>query len=704
MKYYHVIYNSSEKGVSGSSGFGVRSVTEGAPPELTSAMADAEMFSFDQLGPDMVPSALQQNPDLVLGIPPQYFFGSVTLSDKSRYYVLGRKIAVGFDYSFYKNGKATRPGNYVVDAYAFDTLPGATEFEILLENAAHGSRHFIPASPAPCTDNEEMRGISLEQQPVLPYDEIPFNAMAPAQITPRAFDVLFAFIQSRKTGKPLLIKTEVDEAPRLMAALARLLPPEMVGDMSFLSDYSSEGKKKGVNIYLINRFYDQEVFESQWTCCDFTAGATIDTPERKAHGREIEALVAAGDFKTLYSKVRWCMSDMFDRYRETGPDALAQLYNYFHDYDNFAWRIVAEDDKFRAALCECFRDNPREQERLDRTLQSSFDNIADLRQMLAWMTYILRSSGVDFTRLVEANKSAMTAMVLQSPENFLAFRSTFRSRYDSAMRFIDKEAYNNHLARNIADERYSELFEAKMAEFRTDTPDRIRHLVANLCAYSSNPAAAGWSKSRGAAVFRNLYAAMLEAVKTRGITAGEAVGLCQQLCKSRLPESVYEPFVPLGMLLSQTESGIESRLPQIFDLAAELGMNPYLSRIALAVMQSPGIEASRVVPYFLDNGIMTEQRLMVSAKKLAQPQKYWIEVLRYRKLKPQQMLDLLCDINGLLMDDATAMDFLSRYFPEAHARIEKSRRPSIFDRMKSMFFKKNNQAETNDDVKPKTHK
>ena len=60
MKYYHIIYNSSEKGVSGSLGFGVRSVSEGTPPELASAMADAEMFSFGQLGPGLVSYELHQ--------------------------------------------------------------------------------------------------------------------------------------------------------------------------------------------------------------------------------------------------------------------------------------------------------------------------------------------------------------------------------------------------------------------------------------------------------------------------------------------------------------------------------------------------------------------------------------------------------------------------------------------------------------------
>lgn len=701
MKYYHVIYNSSEKGATGSPGFGVRSVTEGAPPELTSAMSDAEMFAFTPLGPSLVPSAIQQNPDIVLSQPPQYFFGSVNLSDKSRYYVLGRKVAVGFDYSFYKNGNATRPGNYVVDAYAFDTVPTATDFEILLENPASGSHHFIPASPAPRSDNEEMRRISLGHEPTMPSDSAPFNAQAPAELTGEAYDMLFAFIQSRKEGKPLMIRCKKEDAPRLMAMLARLVAPEMIVDLSFCSNYASEGKKKGVNIYFINEYYNQEIFKKQWTFYDFSAGDKVDTPERHTYIGEFKELIAKGDFATLHNKVRWCMSGMFDRFKDIGADGLRQLYCYFHDYDNFALRTVAMNDKFRSALCECFAENPKAQDRLNKSMQESFDHVSSLNHLLGWMTFVLRSKGVNFENLVDANRPAITAMVLQSPENFLAFRSEFKNNYEGALHFIDNAAYSRHLVQFVADRRYSPLFEEIFAAFRTDSPERIKKLVVHICAYSDNPEAPAWAKNRGGQVLRNLYNSLLSAVKSRSMTPDEAASLCRLLGKSRLPQSVIGPFIPLGMVLSQTESCIEPRMAEIFDLAVELNMNAYLSRIAGKVLNSPAIAPARVVPCFLENGIMTPQRLMVAVKNLAQPQKYWIEVLRHQKLKPRQMLDLLCDLNGLYLDDDTAMNFLRSYFPEAHAKIEKSRRPSVFSRLMGMFGKK---SEDNDNNKTEKNK
>ena len=168
MKYSHIIYNSSEKNQSGAVGFGVRSTSEGTPPELVSAMEENEVFSFAENGEPLTPSALAADPNLILRIVPTYFFRQVSLPDRSKYFVLGRKIAVGFDYTFYLNGKPGRLGNYVVDAYAFPQAPSAREFEILLEDPQSGSNRFIPASPVPTADNFEMREISLGHKPTLP--------------------------------------------------------------------------------------------------------------------------------------------------------------------------------------------------------------------------------------------------------------------------------------------------------------------------------------------------------------------------------------------------------------------------------------------------------------------------------------------------------------------------------------------------------
>ncbi|MDE6741230.1 MAG: hypothetical protein K2J58_02745 [Muribaculaceae bacterium] len=136
MKYSHVIYNSSEKNRSGGVGFGVRSATAGISPQLLSAMEQNGVFSFKESNVSLSPSALFENPDLIKQTAPSYFFQSIAMPDAGKGYVMGRKIAVGFDYTFYVNGRQGRLGNYVVDSYVFPQCPTAEDFEILLENPA----------------------------------------------------------------------------------------------------------------------------------------------------------------------------------------------------------------------------------------------------------------------------------------------------------------------------------------------------------------------------------------------------------------------------------------------------------------------------------------------------------------------------------------------------------------------------------------
>ena len=58
MKYYHLIYNSSEKGISGSYGFGIRSITENAPADLGQLLTDNQLFRFKYINAGKLPTAV----------------------------------------------------------------------------------------------------------------------------------------------------------------------------------------------------------------------------------------------------------------------------------------------------------------------------------------------------------------------------------------------------------------------------------------------------------------------------------------------------------------------------------------------------------------------------------------------------------------------------------------------------------------------
>lgn len=443
MKYAHVIYNSSEKSKTGSVGFGVRCTTEGTPVELTSAMEENDIFSFAEAGPSLSPSALAANPDSIRQIVPTYFFRSVPLPDKSRAFVLGRKIAVGFDYTFYLNGKPGRLGNYVVDSYVFPQPPTAKEFEILLEDAESGSNHFIPSSPVPTPDNREMIEISLGHKPDLPVEERPFTSRTMLKVSPQAIELLFSFIQSRKEEKPVLVKSDIATPPRLMAELAMLIPENQIENLTFITNHTDEGKKKGINIVFINEYYTFEIFKKQWVWLDLEANAQCESAEATLFRETVKKYVEQGDFEAIHKLVGWCLSSMYEKGKSFPRETQTQLYNYVYNYPEFRIKQIATDQNLRLTLNDYFLSNPEEKKKFDISLQEWFRSIQehDLDELWQWIEYIIAVSPIDCKDTINVYKTTITHTVFETQESFAAFYNRFRNRFQEVLRFVDMAAF-----------------------------------------------------------------------------------------------------------------------------------------------------------------------------------------------------------------------------------------------------------------------
>lgn len=441
MKYAHVIYNSSEKSKTGSVGFGVRCTTEGTPVELTSAMEENDIFSFAEAGPSLSPSALAANPDAIRQIVPTYFFRSVPLPDKSRAFVLGRKIAVGFDYTFYLNGKPGRLGNYVVDSYVFPQPPTAKEFEILLEDAESGSNHFIPSSPVPTPDNREMIEISLGHKPDLPVEERPFTSRTMLKVSPQAIELLFSFIQARKEEKPVLVKSDIATPPRLMAELAMLMPENQIENLTFITNHTDEGKKKGINIVFINEYYTFEIFKKQWVWLDLEANAQCESAEATLFRETVKKYVEQDDFEAIHKLVGWCLSSMYEKGKSFPRETQTQLYNYVYNYPAFRMAMIATDSNLRLTLNDYFLSNPEEKKRFEVSLQEWFERLNNLEGLWQWMEYILAVNPIDCKKAIEANKRVITNSIFETQESFAAFYNHFKNRFQEVLRFVDPSAF-----------------------------------------------------------------------------------------------------------------------------------------------------------------------------------------------------------------------------------------------------------------------
>ena len=91
MKYYHIIYNSSEKPMSGGTGFGIRTATEGTPSELLEAIKNITYFTDDWTSYNITTEKFNENIALIEQVPKNYAITTLTDNVGKKYYLVARR-------------------------------------------------------------------------------------------------------------------------------------------------------------------------------------------------------------------------------------------------------------------------------------------------------------------------------------------------------------------------------------------------------------------------------------------------------------------------------------------------------------------------------------------------------------------------------------------------------------------------------------
>lgn len=786
MNYYHIIYNSSEKSRGGTVGLGIRSATENTPAEIIEALSnkDNEIFAFVER-PALSQPALAADPTKVLDVAPTYFYRELLLPGKQKIYVIGRKIAVGYDYTYYKDGKSGRPGNYVVDCYVFEEQPDASVFEIFTENPAEGSAHFIPRSPVPSPDNEEMRSISLGHKPDLPAENLSFKAAAAPAAGARTAELLLAFVESRRAGRPVLVKCDVADANLLAAGAASMLRPERLTEFTFLTNHTSEGKKPGYNVFFINQHYNNELFPKQWVMLDLTKDAKISTSEAENYREAIVSAIDGDRRDKVADIIDWLLSDTYERYKNLPKETQAQLFNYIYDFSRFNFDALSRDRELVKALNEYFTAKPSEKARFDEYLQSLFDAQTDLEGTMAWIEYVLAVKPLKATEVIERNRDKITSIVFADKDTFDTFYRRFKQRFVDVQQFINRSAYKSHsdyltlsggeweslyhyfldekgrepqaliarmlddgldqrrrmsiienevadreviadsmiklitteqryedalvadlidlsgrcalryrdfvgkiFADRITDPRYSRLFTYALEHASVNNAEGIRSMVERLDAFHKSPDSDTWGAGQGKVVFKRLLNAIKDAVRNKTLSRENAADLCFNVYEIGYPRTVTEDFRELGSMLNHVtdEVATDSAWLRMQDLALELADYEFLRQISTKLFNVKGADARKLAKVYLDRNIYSPEQLMKSSARSPQRDDYWVAVMSVDpKAKPEVLLETL---TAQSLSDDEAMAFLSRHFPEAHHKIERSRRPSFFAKILSIFKKK----------------
>lgn len=204
MKFQEILYNSSESSITGSVGFGVRAKTDGASEDVLKALNKSSFFLRKySAGTFKVPApkALLENPSAILDYPVNYAYRETKTEDGRTIYVFLRQIPIVFDYAFFIDGEATRPGNYGYDAIVFDQKPEPEAFEIFYDAPAPGARAFFPANRVLSKDNPELKSIMVGKPSPLPEGELDVRTAANGPINPTALNIFFHYVEAMQSGK-----------------------------------------------------------------------------------------------------------------------------------------------------------------------------------------------------------------------------------------------------------------------------------------------------------------------------------------------------------------------------------------------------------------------------------------------------------------------------------------------------------------------
>lgn len=423
MKYYHIVYNSSQRTQDGSAGLGVRTYTKGTPKEYINLLKDEEFFNYnsgDLSQPS--PKALMEDGKIILNYPATYRFAKLFSAETGKViYVLSRTVSVGFDYPYYVKFVAARVDNFVTDAFVFEDFPTDKTFEILYENPAPGNQCFIPRDRVPSPENLEMQTLSLGEMGLLEDEEKSFACQELGQVSELAFELLFAYIESCRLRLPLLVKCSATDAPSLMADLIRLLPAEMQKETFFYTNYQLEGVKEGYKVFFVNEHYKYD-YEStgQFYVFDMTQNTKVATDESGTFREEWKRLFNDDNKDEYLKRLKWVLSPAYEWVRGKKDSTKQVFYNYLVDPKSFNFnQVFLGDDELLTSLSDYFAKDRNNQQLFDKHLGVNL--VHDQVKGNNWLSLLqfvdkLESKGFNLKEVVSNAKKGVSCKLLESPE------------------------------------------------------------------------------------------------------------------------------------------------------------------------------------------------------------------------------------------------------------------------------------------------
>ncbi len=449
MNYYHIIYNSSESSMTGGAGFGIRTATEGTPESLIEAIRDINLFNdmWEDLSNQPTTAQIKEHPEIMDDIAKYYAVTSITDRQGKMFHIIARRAYVGFNYAFYSNGIPTRPGNYVIDYYAFEELPESSVYQILYEKALPESNHFIPASVRPTEDNEEMRTISLGKQAPLPVETKSFEADVKDSLDKDVVKLFFTYLKAKQNGKKLVVRVTKERARTLAADFYRMLDRKSATEIHTLVNHRSNGINNYFDIYFILPDYPHQLYPGLYEYMDIDNAEMPDTDEAKTFGKELLSLVrsAFSNNKTQINDIlRWLMMPEYATVKKMSKETIDNFFLYCIQRHRFNYTTLKySSDELLRVLSEYTKKDTPNAEHFDNLVTEAMntcttENIIDLISDF----HKFESYGFNMQDNTQAVMGSVSRCILSSAA-FLC-KVLDRHTVKGTRQFFDKSIFEEH--------------------------------------------------------------------------------------------------------------------------------------------------------------------------------------------------------------------------------------------------------------------
>ena len=385
MKIYQIIYTSTAVTITGSSGFGVRTVSEGTPKEYID-LVNKSIRKYESGKFTIHANDISKSPERIFEYPISYYYKVLPVNERS-VHVVGRIVNTCFDHSFYVTGKTTRPGNYLAHILVSEEFPGKEIFNLLSDEFKSEDLYFIPKDWTPVQTNQElvdlMVGKPQAQLPVLKMDlpEMPLSWDA------KSLDLLFSYRLALKEQKPIVVSLKEEITSFTVAKFMNLLPGALVKDATFVLNHQDKGNSNDVKITFVNEYYQYTIYQNLVTHINlFENSRQVDNVE-SIWRPMLEQTLKAKDKVKCGKLINWIFSDMADDNVEL-PTALNEaLFNYSQDQSLFTLNTVDEVNNILQTISKYINKGSINEEHLNNLIINGFKDASKLEDFEEGISY-----------------------------------------------------------------------------------------------------------------------------------------------------------------------------------------------------------------------------------------------------------------------------------------------------------------------------